>query len=246
MYNDRQRVQKILAGLGVASRRKIEEWIKNKQLKINGQLVDLGLKMHAQEIKRVEVAGKKLDLPLGKNQLTIKHRLIMYHKPVGEICTSHDTEGRKTVFSSLPSLESGKWISVGRLDLNSSGLLLFTTDGELANKLMHPSSNIEREYAVRILGTLSELQINKLITGIRVETEILKCKKVIDAGGTGANHWYRIIIMEGKNREIRKMFENMEFKISRLMRIRFGKLELPRSLEPGEYKDLSLSNDFYS
>jgi 23S rRNA pseudouridine2605 synthase len=240
MQDNKQRVQKILAGLGVASRRKIEEWIKNKQLKINGQIVDIGLKMDPKQIKRVEVAGEKLELQLGSSQPQVKQRLIMYHKPVGEICTSYDEEGRKTVFSSLPKLDSGKWIGVGRLDLNSSGLLLFTTDGTLANKLMHPSSNIEREYAVRILGTLTELQIKKLTMGIKIDDELLKCKKVVDAGGAGANHWYRVILMEGKNREIRRMFESMEFKISRLMRVRFGKLELPRTLEPGEYKELSL------
>ena len=164
--------------------------------------------------------------------------MIIYHKPVGEVCTRNDPEGRATIFSHLPKLKNGRWISIGRLDINTSGLLLLTTDGELANKLMHPSSEIEREYAVRVLGQVSPEIIKQLKTNVPLEDGDAHFTEIREAGGEGANHWYHVILKEGRNREVRRLWEHFGFSVSRLMRIRYGNITLDRSVRPSTSKDL--------
>lgn len=230
-----QRLQKILAERGVGSRREIEAWIVAGQIFVNGKLAVLGTK--ATNADQITLQGKLL--PAKRSIATTKPRVILYHKPVGEICTRSDPQGRNTVFSSLPKLHGQRWISVGRLDINSSGLLLFTTDGDLANKLMHPKANIEREYAVRILGTVSEEVQRKVTSGVTLsdgtQAKFLTAKFV---GGSGANSWYHVTLTQGRYREVRRIWESQGLRVSRLIRIRYGSLKLPRTLPEGKFVDI--------
>jgi 23S rRNA pseudouridine2605 synthase len=164
----------------------------------------------------------------------------MYHKPEGQICTRHDPENRETVFQHLPKLRKGRWIMIGRLDINTSGLLLFTTDGELANRLMHPSSEIERQYAVRVLGKVDEEILARLKKGVKLEDGMAKFDIIMDAGGEGANHWYQVVIKEGRNREVRRLWESQGLTVSRLIRVRYGAIHLPKSLRLGMIQDLNV------
>jgi 23S rRNA pseudouridine2605 synthase len=228
-----ERAQKVLAQAGFGSRRELEKWIEQGRVEINGKVATLGDLIA--EGDRVKVNGKLLNsLRLRKRE----SRYLIYHKPVGEVCTSSDPEGRRTVFDSLPKLRSERWISVGRLDLNTSGLMIFTTDGELANKLMHPSSEVEREYAVRILGEVTDEMLQNLKTGVMLEDGTAKFDHIKDAGGEGANHWYHVILREGRNREVRRLWESQGVTVSRLSRIRYANIVLPRGLRPGKFIDL--------
>lgn len=230
-----EKIQKILARHGMGSRREIETWIERGQVKVNGKVAKLGDRANLTD--RFHVRGQLIRVSTkGVNQAP---RVIVYNKPEGEICTRNDPEGRKTVFASLPKLSRGRWIAVGRLDINSSGLLLFTDNGELANKLMHPSSEIEREYSVRILGKLDRELHETLTGGVNLEDGIAAFDQVKPAGGTGINQWYNVVLKEGRNREIRRMFEAIDKQVSRLIRIRFGKFMLPRNLRQGHWVDLS-------
>ena len=228
-----ERIQKKLANLGFGSRRQIEGWIKEGRITVNGKPATLGEPIEGNE--KVHIDGK--DIRLSQKHLSGR-RVIVYHKPVGEITSRDDPEGRETVFDNLPKLRVGRWVAVGRLDYNTSGLLLLTTDGELANRLMHPSRQIEREYAVRVRGNVSPELIERLLTGVELEDGTAKFDKMVDAGGTGQNHWYHVVLREGRNREVRRLLEAEDLEVSRLMRIRYGSVTLSRRLRMGMFADV--------
>jgi 23S rRNA pseudouridine2605 synthase len=230
-----ERLQKWLAGQGLGSRREIERWIKEGRIHVDGELAELGVKITGDE--RIQIDGKPLRKTRGKKDQPF--RVLLYNKPPGEICTRSDPEGRRTVFQSLPKVIGGRWITVGRLDLQSTGLLIVTTDGQLANTLMHPSSELEREYAVRALGELSDEQMQRLIRGVELDDGTGKFKSVVLVDGEGANRSYRVIVTEGRNRIVRRMFEAVGCRVNRLMRITYGPVELPRDLRPGKYRELA-------
>ncbi|WP_084451763.1 pseudouridine synthase [Roseateles chitosanitabidus] len=229
---DAPKLQKVLAQAGVGSRRDIEDMIAKGQITVNGEVAHVGQRISYGD--RVAVAGKPIKVRIAP----VAPRILAYHKPVGEVVTFNDPEGRPTVFRNLPRLPQGKWQSVGRLDLNTEGLLLFTNSGELANQLMHPRFGVEREYAVRVLGSLSKEQKDKLLTGVDVEGQQASFKSIVDGGGEGVNRWYRVVITEGRNREVRKLFETVGLAVSRLIRIRYGTVVLPRGLRRGVYIEL--------
>lgn len=229
-----EKIQKVLANAGLGSRREIERWIEADRVKVNGNLAKLGDRITLRDI--VYVDDREIKLMKSKNQ---QSRVLVYHKPEGEMCTRNDPEGRRTIFESLPQIRNSRWICVGRLDLNTSGLLLITNDGELANNLMHPSSEIEREYAVRIRGDVDALVMQKLLKGVRLEDGIARFHSIVDAGGTGSNHWFHVIVKEGRNRLVRRLWEALGFTVSRLIRIRFGPLYLPSSLRSGQHMELT-------
>lgn len=227
-----QRLQKVLAQAGIASRREIEEMVIAGRISVNGLPADLGQKIGPGD--RVKVNGKLI--PLRFVQRT--PRVLMYHKPEGEIVSRDDPEGRPSVFDRLPQIRKGRWIAVGRLDFNTSGLLLFTDDGTLANRLMHPRYELDREYAVRLLGELTESQVEELKAGVQLEDGVARFDTVQDAGGEGANHWYRVTLSEGRNREVRRMFETQGLTVSRLMRVRYGPVLLPSRLKRGMWMEM--------
>ncbi|MEK6747731.1 MAG: 23S rRNA pseudouridine(2605) synthase RluB [Pseudomonadota bacterium] len=229
-----ERIQKVLAQAGFGSRREIEEWIRAGKIEINGVVAKLG--DHANASDTVRVAGKII--PLGKLTEHKVARVLVYHKPVGEICTRDDPEGRPTVFTRLPRLRGARWIVVGRLDVNTSGLLLFTTDGDLAQRLMHPKHEIEREYAVRVFGDIDAAMLQRLSTNVLLEDGPAKFESIIDAGGSGRNHWYHVILTEGRNREVRRLWESQGVTVSRLIRLRFGPILLPKGLREGQCREL--------
>ena len=227
-----ERLHKALAAIGVASRRDIEEMIIAGRISVNEMPAWIGQKVTPAD--RVRVNGKLVQLRFEAKV----PRVLLYHKPEGEIVSRDDPEGRPSVFDQLPKLRHGRWISVGRLDFNTSGLLLFTDDGGLANRLMHPRYEMEREYAVRILGQLSDEQIAMLTAGVQLSDGVARFMSVEDRGGEGANHWYHVVLAEGRNREVRRMFEAMELTVSRLMRVRYGPILLPSRLKRGMSEDL--------
>jgi len=231
-----ERLQKILAQAGYGSRREIEKWIERGEVKLNGKTASLGDRYNPGDLLKVK---NKL---VPESRLKAKHsRVIMYHKPVGEVTTRSDPEGRATVFDNLPKLGSSRWVAVGRLDINTSGLLLFTTDGALANQLMHPSTQIEREYAVRVLGEVSDEALDNMLKGVELEDGEAKFDAIQDQGGSGANHWYHVVLKEGRNREVRRLWESQGITVSRLMRVRYGNISLPRTVRPGKQQDLTNS-----
>lgn len=227
-----ERLQKVLAQAGVASRREIEELVLAGRISVNGEPASLGQKIGPGD--RVKLNGKLISLHFAQRT----PRVLIYHKPEGEIVSREDPEGRPTVFERLPLINKGRWLAVGRLDFNTSGLLLFTNDGGLANRLMHPRYELEREYAVRVLGQLDEAQAKSLVDGIQLEDGVARFNHLLDAGGEGANHWYRVTITEGRNREVRRMFEAVGLTVSRLMRVRYGTVELPARLKRGMWMEL--------
>lgn len=230
-----ERIQKLLSRAGYGSRREIERWVAAGDITVNGVLATTGQAID--ENDKVVLRGQPLKL---SSKLKSKPQVLLYHKKVGEICSRHDPENRKTVFDNLPHLNSGRWIQVGRLDINTDGLLLFTTDGELANRLMHPSYEIEREYAARILGDVTEEILENLTTGVMLEDGNAKFTRIDFAGGEGANKWYNVVLHEGRNREVRRLWESQGLTVSRLRRIRYGAIELDRALRSGQYEDLDI------
>jgi 23S rRNA pseudouridine2605 synthase len=233
---DAPKLHKVLAQAGVGSRRDMEDMIADGRVTVNDQPAHTGQRISFGD--RIKVDGK----PVRVRIVPPAPRIIAYHKPVGEVVTHDDPQHRPTVFRRLPRLQQGKWQSVGRLDLNTEGLLLFTNSGELANQLMHPRFGVEREYAVRVLGTLEEGDKAKLLAGVMVEGQIAGFKSIVDGGGEGANHWYRVVITEGRNREVRKLFDTVGLTVSRLIRIRYGTVVLPRGLKRGVWVDLADSD----
>ena len=229
----RERLQKVMAQSGYGSRRNIEILIAQGHITVNGAVAKLG--DVAGPGDKVKLDGELLRLRFGE-QLP---RVLLYHKPEGEIVTRDDPEGRATVFEKLPKVNGGRWVAVGRLDLNTGGLLLFTTNGELANRLMHPRFEVEREYAVRVMGEINEEHQAKLLAGIDIEGDLCKFDSIEDRGGEGSNHWYHVVLREGKNREVRKMLEALGLMVSRLMRVRYGPIALPGFLKRGMMREMN-------
>jgi 23S rRNA pseudouridine2605 synthase len=230
----RERLQKVMAQSGHGSRRNIEILIAQGHVSVNGHVAKLGDLVGPGD--RVKLDGKLISLRFG----TQLPRVLLYHKPEGEICTRDDPEGRPTVFAKLPKVNNARWVSIGRLDFNTSGLLIFTTNGELANNLMHPRYEVEREYAVRLMGLLTPEQVQLLTQeGVEIDGEKCRFDRLVDKGGEGSNHWYHVTLKEGKNREVRRMFEAVGLMVSRLMRVRYGPVELPSFLKRGMMRDLA-------
>lgn len=228
-----EKLQKVLARVGLGSRRELELWISGGRVTVDGKVAKLGDRVTPNQDIRVD--GQPLSA--GARHET-RRRIIAYHKPDGEVTTTKDPQGRPTVFDRLPVLHNARWIAVGRLDFSTQGLLLFTTDGELANKLMHPSSQIEREYAVRVLGKVDADMLRRLREGIQLDDGPAHFDAIVDAGGEGANHWYHVTLKEGRNREVRRLWDAVGVTVSRLIRVRFGPVTLPRQLRAGRWMDL--------
>ena len=230
------RIHKILADHGIGSRRGIESLIRQKKILVNGQLAIIG--QLVSEKDTFEIEGRSIKL-LKKDPT--KRRVLMYNKKVGEISSRNDPDHKKTIFDSLPKLRSGRWVSVGRLDINTSGLILFSNDGSFANNLMHPSSNIEREYVARVHGHVSEKIVNNLIKGVKLEDGFAKFSDVQGGRKGNTNQWFAMVIMEGRSREVRRLWESQGLEISRLKRVRYGNLFLPATLKQGAFKELTKS-----
>lgn len=228
------KLHKALADAGHGSRRELEEWIIAGRVSVNGMPAHVGQRIGPTD--KVRVNGKLVNLKVGRSRLP---RVVLYHKPEGEIVSRDDPEGRPSVFDNLPKIRGGRWITVGRLDINSCGLLVATNSGDLANRLMHPRYGIDREYAVRILGDLSEEALEKLYDGIELEDGPARFTRIEEAGGDGANRWYNVTIAEGRNREVRRMFDSVGVVVSRLMRVRYGPLPLPPQLKRGQTRELT-------
>lgn len=228
-----EKIQKILANLGIASRREIERWIREGRIRINQELAQLGDRVDS--TAKIWIDGKPVPLV---STTDFKRRVLIYHKPEGEICARSDPEKRPTVFERLPSLRSQRWVMIGRLDINTLGLLVFTNDGELAHRLSHPSYEIEREYAVRVLGKVDENILARLKKGVRLEDGMAAFTRIEERGGSGANHWYHVVLKEGRNREVRRLWESQGVNVSRLLRVRFGNVSLPDDLSRGQYREL--------
>ena len=233
---DRERIQKYLATLGISSRRKIEDWIRAGRITIDGRTAELGDRVSPG--CRIAIDGRPVRSSPERTGGSPSSRVILYNKPEGEICSRSDPRGRPTVFNNLPTIRGGRWISIGRLDINTRGLLLFTNDGALANRLMHPSTELEREYLCRVFGDPTKADIKKLTEGIEVDNERLQAKLVRRQKAEGSNNWYRVVLTEGRNREVRRLFEAIGCRVNRLNRVRYGKIALPRGMKPGGWVEL--------
>ncbi len=227
-----ERLQKFLASAGIGSRRQIEAWIRQGRITVDGVIAQLGVQVTGTE--RIQLDGR----PVLVRALRPRRRVLAYYKPVGEVATRRDPEGRPTVFERLPALHGGRWVAVGRLDLNTQGLLLLTNDGELANRLMHPSAQVEREYAVRVLGEVTRETLRALQEGVKLDDGLARFDEIRDIGGEGVNHWYHVVLREGRNREVRRLWESQGLTVSRLTRVRYGTVTLRRGLHPGQWDEL--------
>ncbi|QYK02894.1 23S rRNA pseudouridine(2605) synthase RluB [Shewanella psychrotolerans] len=235
-----EKLQKVLARAGHGSRREMEAWIAAGRVSIDGEIAKLGDRIEADA--KIRIDGRAVSV---KSEEDLVCRVIAYHKPEGEICSRKDPEGRPTVFDRLPRTRDSRWVAVGRLDINTSGLLLFTSDGELANRLMHPSHEVEREYAVRTFGEVTDACIQRLRNGVTLEDGPAHFDKVKPAGGEGMNKWWHVSLAEGRNREVRRLWESQEVQVSRLIRIRYGMIELPKSLPRGGWVELPIEEVNY-
>ncbi len=234
VFSEPQRLHKVLASCGFGSRRAMEDLILAGRITVNRMPAEIGQKVGPGD--EVRINGEPVKVRFAEP----KARVLVYHKPAGELVTRDDPDERPTVFGMLPPIKDGRWIAVGRLDYNTEGLLLFTNSGELANRLMHPRYEVEREYAVRVLGRLTDEQVETLKRGVELEDGPAKCEKVEDGGGDedASNHWYRIVVKEGRNREVRRIFEAIGLTVSRLIRVRYGRVAMPPPLKRGEVSEL--------
>lgn len=230
---EQPKLHKVLAQAGMGSRLEMEQLIQDGEVSVNGERAHVGQRIQFGD--KVRVRGRLITMRITPPA----PRVLAYHKPVGEVVTHDDPQNRPTVFRKLPKLPHGKWQSVGRLDLNTEGLLLFSSSGELANKLMHPRFGLEREYAVRVLGALSKEERQRLLDGVQLDDGFAQFKSIEEGGGEGANCWYRVTIAEGRNREVRRMLEAVGHAVSRLIRIRYGAMTLPRGLRRGHWMELT-------
>ncbi|MEJ1298844.1 MAG: pseudouridine synthase [Candidatus Sedimenticola sp. (ex Thyasira tokunagai)] len=228
------RLQKVLANAGLGSRRKLEKRIEAGEVTVNGKVAKLGDRVTIED--RITLGNHPVGAWRLKEQ---KHQVIIYNKPEGELVTRDDPEGRPTIFKRLPKLKSGRWISVGRLDINTSGLIILTTDGNLANQLMHPSHQVEREYAVRVHGKVTKEMLQQMTSGIELEDGAARFEDIVESGGEGTNRWFHVVIMEGRKREVRRLWEAVGVKVNRLKRVRYGPIILDSSLSIGRHRELN-------
>ncbi len=235
-----EKLQKVLARAGHGSRREMEAWIAAGRVSIDGEIAGLGDRIEADA--KIRIDGRAISLKSAEDVIC---RVLAYHKPEGEICSRKDPEGRPTVFDRLPKVRDSRWVAVGRLDINTSGLLLFTSDGELANRLMHPSNEVDREYAVRTFGEIPEATVQRLRTGVMLEDGPAQFDSIKPAGGEGMNQWWHVCLREGRNREVRRLWESQEVQVSRMIRIRYGMVELPKSLPRGGWVELPMEQVNY-
>ncbi|WLQ15099.1 pseudouridine synthase [Hahella aquimaris] len=224
-----EKLQKVIARQGLASRREAEEWISGGRVRVNGKVAHLGDRVTTED--KISVDGHKIAMVDAEETM-----VLVYNKPEGEVTSRKDPEGRPTVFARLPKLKSGRWVAVGRLDINTTGLLIFTTDGELANRLMHPSSQIDREYAVRVHGEVTEEMLTHLRDGVLLEDGVAKFSDIKEAGGSGSNRWFHVVLQEGRNREVRRLWESQGVTVSRLKRVRYGYMFLPSRVRLGNWE----------
>lgn len=237
-----EKLQKILANAGKGSRRELEEVIAAGRVSVDGKIARLGERVQVNSSTKIRIDGHLVSLIPAQKEIC---RVLMYYKPEGELCTRSDPEGRATVFDRLPRLNGARWIAVGRLDINTSGLLLFTTDGELANRLMHPSREVEREYSVRVFGEVDEAMLQRLRKGVQLEDGPANFKEIKAVGGTGINQWFDVTLTEGRNREVRRLWESQGIQVSRLIRIRYGNIRLEKSLPRGGWEEMGLEQVNY-
>lgn len=230
------KLQKVLANAGLGSRREMERWIEAGRASVNGKLATLGDRVEPTD--KIRVDGN----PVNTVNDTPICRVLMYNKPEGELCSRKDPEGRATVFDRLPNIKNGRWIAVGRLDINTSGLLLFTNDGELANRLMHPKHEVEREYSVRVFGEVEDMMLKRLTDGVKLEDGEAKFTQIVKkpSDEESQNSWYNVSLSEGRNREVRRLWESQGLQVSRLIRVRYGELELKKRLPQGGWVELPL------
>lgn len=237
-----EKLQKVLARAGQGSRREIETMIAAGRVSVDGKIATLGDRVQVYDGIKIRIDGYQINLTAATKEIC---RVLMYYKPEGEICTRNDPEGRATVFDRLPRLTGTRWIAVGRLDINTSGLLLFTTDGELANRLMHPRHEVEREYSVRVFGQVDDAILQRLRKGVQLEDGPASFQSITFAGGVGMNQWFDVTLMEGRNREVRRLWESQNIQVSRLIRIRYGNIRLPKTLPRGGWEEMDLENVNY-
>ncbi|OTQ61252.1 23S rRNA pseudouridine(2605) synthase RluB [Gilliamella apis] len=237
-----EKLQKVLANLGNGSRREIEAMIVAGKISVDGKIATLGDRVDVNANPKIRINGHLVQLRSKEKEVC---RVLAYYKPEGEICSRNDPQGRATVFERLPRLKNARWINIGRLDINTSGLLLFTTDGELANRLMHPRHEIEREYAVRVFGNITDQQLNQLRKGVQLEDGPAAFNSIKPQGGDGLNQWFNVVITEGRNREVRRMWEAIDVQVSRLLRIRYGNITLPKGLSRGTWMELGIDSVNY-
>ncbi|GLS84150.1 23S rRNA pseudouridine(2605) synthase RluB [Paraferrimonas haliotis] len=235
-----EKLQKVLARAGHGSRRELEQVIAAGRVSVDGKVAQLGDRVEADA--KIRLDGHVVDVRANEEMVC---RVLAYHKPEGEICSRKDPQGRPTVFDRLPKLKGARWVAVGRLDINTSGLLLFTSDGELANRLMHPAQEVEREYAVRVFGEVTDEHLANLKNGVMLEDGEARFDNIKSAGGEGINQWFHVTLKEGRNREVRRLWESQELQVSRLMRIRYGDIELAKNLPRGGWEELSLNRVNY-
>ncbi|RFF27986.1 MULTISPECIES: 23S rRNA pseudouridine(2605) synthase RluB [unclassified Wenzhouxiangella] len=228
-----ERLQKILARAGLGSRRKLEARIEAGEIRVDGRIAELGATVGDGSL--VELDGRRFRI----TSRPAEHRTLIYNKPEGEVTTRNDPEGRRTVFDRLPGLQQGRWIAIGRLDINTAGLLVLTTDGELANRMMHPSGQVDREYLCRVRGSVSEEQIEQLLSGVQLDDGPARFSDIVAGEVTGGHSWYTVALMEGRYREVRRLWEAVGAQVARLKRVRFGPVFLPSRVKSGQYEELS-------